>query len=132
MEITLVETSDYPVKLYARSESYSVYLGDLAKGFTLTLKKKISSAEEKLLEQKSLNTFSLNKIFKPNGRLRNVVIVNNNFKLKLGDKSKTLRVRHETKEADVTYLCLRLCLYYGINENSVDAMIIKHALRTMI
>jgi hypothetical protein len=132
MEITLIETSDFPVRLYAKSESYCVYLGDLAKGFTSILKNRIRGAEEKLLEQKSLDSYSLNKVFKPNGRLRNVVIVNNSFKLKLGTKSKTLKIRHETKEADISYLCLRLCLYYNICENSVDALIIKHALRTMI
>ena len=129
--IVLDGTEEGITKIFGKLDSHVIYLGDLTKGFTASLKKKIGGVEEKLLELQSKDSFSLNKVFKPNGRLRNVVKVNGCWKLKFGSQSKTITMKHVTRNADVSYIALRVCMFYGIDENSVDALIIRHAVNSM-
>ncbi len=117
--------------VFGKLDNHVIYLGDLTKGFTEGLKKKISNVEEKLLELQSKDSFSMNKIFKSNGRLRNVVKVNGCWKLNFDGKSKTITMKHVTRNADVSYITLRICMYYQVDENSVDALIIRHAVNSM-
>lgn len=117
--------------VFGKLDSHVIYLGSLTKGFTEGLKKKIAGVEEKLLELQSQDSFSMNKVFKPNGRLRNVVKVNGCWKLKFGNQSKTITMKHVTRNADVSYITLRICMFYQIDENSVDALIIRHAVNSM-
>lgn len=122
---------DGHTQLWAKMQKHKLYVGDLTHGLTEALKKKILKAEEKLLELNSESCFSLNKVFNKKGRPRNVVIVSGNWKLNFGGRSKTIKIRHETRSADIAYLTLKVCMHYGIDENSVDAMIIRHSIAAM-
>lgn len=70
-------------------------------------------------------------IFNKNGLVRKVAIYGGYWVLNFTPVPVRLPAKRLTLEGDVQYIALRVCMQYGIQEDSVTFHVIKHALRSL-
>ena len=71
------------------------------------------------------------EIFNKKGNVRGVVIYGGYWKLNFLSVPTTKCADLFTLKADIEYITLRVCLHYGISEQSVTSYVIRHALRSL-
>lgn len=120
------------ISLFARFADRLEYLGKIRKDGSMSesLLRRIDRAAIKNIDQQAAGSFNAACVFNPNGKLYVLSIQSGQWVFRGRNKITRLRVNARTLEADVQYLFLRVCMFYEIDESSVFALVIKHAINS--